>query len=131
MWTRRRTSVRRSWTFGKAQVAFASRARRAQGVDGEESVSVVYDSAVDWLTVCDMFKKVSGTRNVAVMGFTRAGDVFSGFRSVAVIREDIVKKPNAFVSFKSKGRCRVLQRFVVKNKRKEGLPVAILNRTAF
>ena len=71
------------------------------------SLSVVYDSAIDGMTVCDMFQRVRGKRNVAVIGTTTAGDVFGGFYSVAMTREDVIKDPNAFVfSFKSHGRCR-------------------------
>ena len=96
---------------------------------GRSRLSVVYDSAVDGMTVCDMFQRVRGKRNVAVIGTTTAGDVFGGFYSVAMTREDVIKDPNAFVfSFKSHGRCRVPQRFVVKNKRKEGFAVALFEQ---
>ena len=99
---------------------------------GRSRLSVVYDSAVDGMTVCDMFQRVRGKRNVAVIGTTTAGDVFGGFYSVAMTREDVIKDPNAFVfSFKSHVPCRVLQQCVVKTREGRDLPSPFLNRTAF
>ena len=112
---------------------FGSRPDAHKEWTGRSQLSVVQVSAVDGMSVCDMFQRVRGTWNVTVMGFTTGGDVFGGFNSVAMTREDVVKDPNAFVSFKSHMRCRVQQRFVVKKKIRgsEGFAVAFLKRTAF
>ena len=95
-------------------------------------MSVVYDSAVDVASVCDMTKNVSSKRNVAVIVFTTGGGVFCGFHSIVVTREGIVKDPTIFFfAFKSHERCCVLQRCVVKNKGGEGFTIAFLKRTSF
>ena len=69
---------------------FARRAGRAQEWTGKSRLSAVSDSAVDGASVCDMSKKASGKRNVAVIG-TTGGDVFGCFFSTTVTRKDIAK----------------------------------------
>ena len=120
---RKRTSVRRSWTFGAAQVAFCESGKRrttsGRGGVGVRRLRQHRRRDVLW----DMSQRVRGKRNVAVMGFTTAGDVFCRFHSVVVTREDIVKAPNAFASFKSHGRCATPQGFVVKTSEGRDLPL--------
>ena len=82
---------------------------------GKASAAVVYDSTVDEFTHDGIFNKVKGKRNVAVIGFTTDGDVFGGFYSVAVTKQDErFMDPDMFAfSFESHGRCMTPQKFAV------------------
>ena len=88
---------------------------------GKARVTIVYDSTKDPFTHDELFDKVKGKVDIAVVGFTSDGDVFGGFYSVAVTEQD--KKffdPNLFIfSFESHGRCETPQRFVVNEEWKE------------
>ena len=87
---------------------------------GKARATIIFDSTVDEFTKDSLFKKVKGKRNVAVIGTTTAGDVFGGFYSVAVTKQDrYFKDPNMFAfSFESHGRCKTPQRFGVKKENK-------------
>ena len=88
---------------------------------GKVSATIVYDSTVDEFTDKCLFQKVKGKRNIAVIGFTTDGDVFGGFYSVAVTKQDQrFYDPSIFAfSFESHGRCETPQRLVVKEGLKE------------
>ena len=83
---------------------------------GKVSATIVYDSTVDEFTDDGLFNKVRGKRNIAVIGFTTDGDVFGGFYSVAVTKQDQrFYDPSIFAfSFESHGRCVTPKRFCVK-----------------
>ena len=93
---------------------------------GKSSATIIYDSTVDEFTADGLFNKVKGKKDIAVIGFTTDGDVFGGFYSVAVTRQDRnVYDPNIFVfSFESHGRCTTPQRFIVKDVRRKKRTVA-------
>ena len=97
---------------------------------GKATATIIYDSTVDEFTADGLFNKVMGKPNVAVIGFTTAGDVFGGFYSVAVTeQEKTFFDPNIFAfSFESRGRCETPQRFIVKEGLREKASVAFLNR---
>ena len=59
---------------------------------------------------------LKGRQNIAIVGFTTDGDVFGGFHSVAVTKqEERFHDPTMFAySFESHGRCATPQLFVVK-----------------
>ena len=80
---------------------------------------VVYDSKVDQFTADGLFEKVKGKPNIALIGFTTDGDVFGGFYSVAVTKQDewFYDRTNFVFSFESHGRCKTPHRFVVKDRR--------------
>ena len=88
---------------------------------GKIGMSILYDSAVDGMSVRSMFKKVSDKQDIALIATTTDGDVFGGFYNVAVTRkEKRFKDPDMFIfSFESHGRCTTPQRFPVKEKFKE------------
>ena len=88
---------------------------------GKESATIVYDSVVDEFTADGLFNKVGGKPNIAVVGITTDGDVFGGFYSVAVTKQDDrFYDQNVFVfSFESHGRCMTPQRFAVKEGKKK------------
>ena len=83
---------------------------------GKATATVIYDNIVDEFTHDGLFNKAKGKPNVAVVGFTTDGDVFGGFYSVAVTKQDEdFKDPIIFAfSFESHGRCETPQRFVLK-----------------
>ena len=86
---------------------------------GKVSATKIFDSTVDEFMDDRLFEKVKGKRNVAVVGFTTDGDVFGGFYSVAVTKQDKYYNPTMFVfSFESHGRCMTPQRFVAKEEMK-------------
>ena len=83
---------------------------------GKARATIVFDSTVDEFTNDGLFDKVKGKSDIAVIGFTTDGDVFGGFYSVAVTKQDKeIFDPNLFIfSFESHGRCKTPQRFVLK-----------------
>ena len=83
-------------------------------------VSTVFDSTVDEFTDRGIFETVKGKQNIALIGFTKDGDVFGGFSSVAVTEQwRYFYDPTMFVfSFESHGRCETPQRFAVKEEHK-------------
>ena len=85
---------------------------------GKMTASVVYDSTVDEFTDQCLFNKVKGKPNIMIVATTTDGDVFGGFYSVTVTRQDeLLNYSNMFIfSFDSHGRCKTPQRFVVKEK---------------
>ena len=85
---------------------------------GKAKATIIYDSTVDEFTHDGLFTKVRGKPNIAVVGFTTDGDVFGGFYSRAVTKQnEQFFDPNIFVfSFESHGRCMTPQRFVVKER---------------
>ena len=94
-------------------------ARRVESLKewtGKAGVTIVYDSKIDPFTHDGLFSNLRGKENIAIIGFTTDGDVFGGFYSVAVTKQD--KKyndPDMFIfSFESHGRCETPQRFDVK-----------------
>ena len=91
-----------------------------KGWTGKASATVIYDSTVDEFTDRGLFDKVKGKPNIAIIGFTSAGDVFGGFYNVAVTRQwESFYDPNIFVfSFESRGRCETPQRFPVKEEKR-------------
>ena len=82
---------------------------------GKARATIIYDSTVDEFTDDGLFAKVKGKRNIALIGFTTDGDVFGGFYSVAVTKQDEdFYDPSMFAfSFEAHGRCETPQRFVV------------------
>ena len=102
---------------------------------GKARATVVFDSTVDEFTDNGIFNKVKGKPNIALVGFTTDGDVFGGFYSVAVDRQDRwFFDPNIFAfSFESHGRCMTPQRFFVKERRRKKAFVRfeILNSNGF
>ena len=88
---------------------------------GKTSGVVVYDSKVDEFTDDGLFNKTKGKENIALVATTSDGDVFGGFYSVAVDKQNQnLYDPNMFAfSFESHGRCETPQRFVVKERLKE------------
>ena len=83
---------------------------------GNVRATTVFDSTVDEFTDDELFEKVKAKKNIALVGFTTAGDVFGAFYSCAVTQEDDwFHDPNIFAfSFESRGRCRTPQRFAVR-----------------
>ena len=88
---------------------------------GKVSATIVYGSKTDPFTLDGLFEKVRGKRNIALIGFTTEGDVFGGFYSVAVTKQDEdFNDQNIFIfSFESHGRCATPQQFAVKEESKE------------
>ena len=82
---------------------------------GKSNATIVYDSRVVPFTHGEFFDAVKYKRNIAVVGFTKNGDVFGGFYSGAVINQDgLSLDPNIFIfSFESRGRCKTPQKFSV------------------
>ena len=82
---------------------------------GKARATVVYDSTVDEFTHDGLFAKVKGKRNIAVVGLTTDGDVFGGFYSVAVTKQEkcFYDRTMFIFSFESRGRCVTPQRFAV------------------
>ena len=82
---------------------------------GKARATIIYDSTVDEFTDDRLFDKIKGMPNVAIIGFTTDRDVFGGFYSVAVDKQDTnFFDPNIFAfSFESHGRCMTPQRFAV------------------
>ena len=87
--------------------------------------TIIYDSTVDEFTDAGLFNKVKGRENIAVVGFTTEGDVFGGFYSCAVTKQnkDFYDQNIFAFSFESHGRCATPQRFVVKEGLKENVNV--------
>ena len=88
---------------------------------GKEKATLVYDSNFDSSSPVTLFEKVRGKPNVAIIVFVKEGDVFGAFYSIALTEKNKEYVDlNAFVfSFKSHGRCRVPQRFMVKEEKEE------------
>ena len=101
---------------GKLQDTMARGVNALKEWTGKERATIVYDSAVDAYTDQELFDRVRGLPNVAVVGFTTDGDVFGGFASVPVTAQNTVfKDPSIFAfSFESRGRCATPQRFAAK-----------------
>ena len=107
-------------------------ARRVESLKewtGKAGVTIVYDSKIDPFTHDGLFSNLRGKENIAIIGFTTDGDVFGGFYSVAVTKQD--KKyndPDMFIfSFESHGRCETPQRFGVKERLKKFAHVKFWN----
>ena len=85
------------------------------------SATIIYDSTVDEFTSECLFRAVKGKPNIAIVATTTDGDVFGGFYSVAVTRQDgWFYDPCMFIfSFESHGRCMTPQRFALKEERKK------------
>ena len=85
---------------------------------GKTTASVVYDSKVDPFTDDGLFNAVMGKPNVAIVATTTDGDVFGGFYSVAVTKQQKeFFDPNMFIfSFESHGRCATPKKFCVKER---------------
>ena len=82
---------------------------------GKSHANVVFDSERDEFTEQGLFSKVKGKENIAVVAFTADGDVFGGFYSVAVVKQDVFYDPNIFAfSLESHGRCTTPQPFAPK-----------------
>ena len=100
---------------------------------GKAHAMVIFDSTVDEFTNDGLFVKVKGKPNIAVVGFTTDGDVFGGFYSVAVTKQDKgFYDPNMFIfSFESHGRCETPQRFVLKEGLRQSAGVWFVNGDCF
>ena len=135
-----KSSVHHSATTLQTDTLFTgnSRGEKANGVTalkewtGKAITTIIYDSTVDVFTGNELFNKLNGKPNIAVVGFTTDGDVFGGFYSRAV---DIInfgfRDPTIFAfSFESHGRCMTPQRFVVKAERTVDVSV-ILHSNSF
>ena len=83
---------------------------------GKARATIIYDSTVDEFTDECLFRMVKGKPNIAVVATTTDGDVFGGFYSVAVTREneEFYDRNMFLLSFESHGRCMTPQRFDVK-----------------
>ena len=105
---------------GKDLVTMASGAMALKAWTGKTSAAIVYDSKRDPFTADGLFAAIQGRANVAVVGFTTDGDVFGGFHSVAVVKQNQqFIDPSIFAfSFESHGRCATPQRFEVKEAKK-------------
>lgn len=91
---------------------------------GKAKATLVYDSKTEPITADELFNRVKGRKNVTIVCFTTDGDVFGGFYSVAVNKQDVTHDPTIFVfSFESRGRCMTPQRFVVKRHQRETVQV--------
>ena len=92
---------------------------------GKSGIRVVFDSVVDPFTDHDLFDRIKGKRNVAVIAFTTDGDVFGGFHHVAVTEHECsFFDPSMFIfSFQSHGRCMTPQRFVLREEMKGNVSV--------
>ena len=55
---------------------------------GKANAKILFDSTVDEFTDNSLFKKVKGKANIALVGFTRKGDVFGGVYTVDVRERD-------------------------------------------
>ena len=77
--------------------------------------TVIFDSTVDEFTADGLFEKVKVKPNIAVVATTTDGDVFGGFYSVTVTKQDWnFNDPTIFAfSFESRGRCSTPRRFAV------------------
>ena len=86
-------------------------------------VTMVYDSMFDEFADDWLFVNVKGKPNITVAGFTADGDVFGGFYTVAVSKQDeYFKEPTIFAfSFEWHGRSATLQRQTLKKVRVTGL----------
>ena len=91
-----------------------------KGWTSKRRVKTLFDSTVDEFTGDGLFDKVQGKPNIAIVGFTTDGDVFGGFYSVAVTKqEEDFYDLNIFAfSFESHGRCATPQRFFTKEELK-------------
>ena len=100
----------------REQETMAERVNTLKTWTGKARAAIIYDSKVDPFTDQDLFDRVKGKPNIALVVFTADGSVFGGFYTVAVTEQ---KKnffdPDMFVfSFESHGRCKTPQRFAVK-----------------
>ena len=55
---------------------------------GKAIATIIYDSTADEFTDGGLFNKVKDKQNIAIIGFTTDGDVFGGFYSVAVTKQE-------------------------------------------
>ena len=94
----------------------------SEGVDalqswtGTSTAAIIYDSTVDEFTATGLFEKIKGKPDIAIVGFTRDGDVFGRFyRFAGTEQQERSFDPNIFAfSFESHGRCATPQRFAVR-----------------
>ena len=87
---------------------------------GKTRATIIYDSTVDEFTHDRLFDKIKGKLNIAIVGFTTDGDVFGGFYSVDVTKQDRCSVQTFAFSFESHGWCMTPQGFVVKEQKKDG-----------
>ena len=85
---------------------------------GSSRVDIVYDSVVDEFTATGLFEKIQFRSDIAVIGFTTDGDVFGGFYTTHVTRQNEAFYDDDFFafSFESHGRCETPQRFSIAEK---------------
>ena len=96
---------------------------------GKETASIVYNSTADPFTDGCLFDRVKGKENIAIFEFTRNGDVFGGFYSVAATQQHIDFDPNIFVfSLESHGWCETPQCFMLNETMKDNAYVSIKKR---
>ena len=97
------------------------------------SATIVYDSTVDEFTHDGLFNKVKGKQNIAIVATTTDGDVFGGFYSVAVTKQNWgFKDLNMFAfSFESRGRCMTPQRFALQEGYKDGSRVTFFKNACY
>ena len=76
---------------------------------------LVYDSLVDDFTDDGLFTSVRNVERIALVAMTTDGDVFGGFFSRAVSRQEVCSyDPSVFAfAFEAHGRCATPQRFAV------------------
>ena len=98
---------------------------------GKTSAQVVYDSTVDEFTAGGIFEQVSGKPNIALIAFTAECDVFGGFYSVAVDKQDTAFfDPTIFLfSLESHGRCETPKHFTVKEDARDTIAVRFCEPT--
>ena len=93
--------------------------------------NIINDSKKDPFSADALFKKVKSKENIAVIGlvgFTKDRDVFGGFYSVAVTKQNMnFWDPDMFVfSLESHGRCMTPQKYLVKEGLKDNAHVSFL-----
>ena len=83
--------------------------------------AVVYDSAKGPFTTDGLFAKIRDRPNIAITAFTKEGDVFGGFYSVAASTQGVlVFDPCIFLfSFESNGRCETPKKFALKEEKRK------------
>ena len=100
---------------------------------GRGRLSVVWDSSVDWASVCGMSTKVNGKRNDAVIGFTTGGRCIWRVQQRRHDKGGHRQRPDRLFLFLQVARHAVPRPAAIcrESKRNEGFADTLLNKTAF
>ena len=104
----------------KTEAVMAKGVNASKEWTGKAIATTVFDSTVEPFSFDGLFAKVKWKPNNAIIGLTMDGDVFGGFYSFAVIKQDTdFHDLDMFIFFETRGRCMTPQRFSVKERSKK------------